>query len=75
MLRNPAYRGQAAFGKTQTTGQRAKPTGPVRARGDRHGRRETRRDVAPEQWTSIPVPAVLTDEQFELAQKRLEENS
>ena len=30
MLRNPAYHGQAAFGKTQTTGQRAKahPSGP-----------------------------------------------
>src|SRR6516162_3623594 len=74
MLRNPAYHGQAAFGKTQTTGQRAKPTRPVRARGERHGRRETRRDVAPEQWTSIPVPALVTDEQFELAQARLEEN-
>ena len=74
MLRNPAYRGQAAFGKTQTTGQRAKPTRPVRARGERHGRRETRRDVAPELWTSIPVPALVTGEQFELAQARLEEN-
>src|SRR5919108_2373667 len=74
MLRNPAYRGEAAFGKTQTTGRRAKPTRPVRARGERHGRRETRRDVAPEQWTSIPVPALVTDEQFELAQARLEEN-
>jgi len=74
MLRNPAYRGQAAFGKTQTTGQRAKPTRPVRARGERHGRRETRRDVAPEQWTSIPVPALVTDETFELAQARLQEN-
>ena len=74
MLRNPAYHEQAAFGKTQTTGQRAKPTRPVRARGERHGRRETRRDVAPEQWTSIPVPALITDETFELAQARLREN-
>ena len=74
MLRNPAYHGQAAFGKTQSTGQRAKPTRPVRARGERHGRRETRRDVAPEQWTSIPVPALITEETFELAQARLQEN-
>ena len=29
MLRNPARRGQAAFGKTQTTGRRAKPSHPV----------------------------------------------
>jgi site-specific DNA recombinase len=74
MLRNPAYHGQAAFGKTRTTGQHAKPTRPVRARGERHGRRETRRDVAPEQWTSIPVPALITEETFELAQARLQEN-
>ena len=74
MLRNPAYHGQAAFGKTQTTGQRAQPTRPVRARGERHGRRETRRDVAPEQWTSIPVPALITEDTFELAQARLQEN-
>ncbi len=74
MLRNPAYHGQAAFGKTQTTGQLAKPTRPVRARGERHGRRETRRDVAPEQWTNIPVPALITDETFQLAQARLQEN-
>jgi site-specific DNA recombinase len=43
-------------------------------RGERHGRRETRRDVAPEQWTSIPVPALITEETFELAQARLQEN-
>ena len=30
--------------------------------------------IAPEQWTSIPVPALITDETFELAQARLQEN-
>lgn len=74
MLRNPAYRGEAAFGKTATSGERAKPTRPVRARGERHGRRETRRDRPPEEWTSIPVPALVSVEQFELAQARLGEN-
>jgi len=74
MLRNPAYRGQAAFGKTQMTGQRAKPTRPVRARGERHGRRETRRDRPADEWTSIAVPALVEAEQFELAQARLGEN-
>jgi site-specific DNA recombinase len=74
MLRNPAYRGQAAFGKTATSGQRAKPTRPARARGERHGRRETRHDRPAEEWTHIPVPALVSDEQFELAQARLAEN-
>src|SRR6266540_3455271 len=74
MLRNPAYRGQAAFGKTQTSGQRAKPTRPARARGERHGRRETRRDQPPENWTLVPVPALISEQTFELAQARLQEN-
>ena len=47
---------------------------PGRDRGERHGRRETRRDVAPEQWTSIPVPGAIAEETFELAQARLREN-
>jgi site-specific DNA recombinase len=39
MLRNPAYRGQAAFGKTKTADRHGKPTRTTRARGERHGRR------------------------------------
>ncbi len=74
MLRNPAYRGEAAYGKTQMTGQCGKPTRKVRARGERHGRRETRRDRPAAEWTSIPVPALVSVEQFELAQARLCEN-
>jgi site-specific DNA recombinase len=74
MLRNPAYRGEAAFGKTQTSGQRAKPTRRARARGERHGRRETRRDQPPESWTLVPVPALVSGQTFELAQARLQEN-
>jgi site-specific DNA recombinase len=44
MLRNPAYRGQAAFGKTKTAERHGKPTRTTRARGERHGRRLTRHD-------------------------------
>ena len=53
------------------TGQCGKPTRKVRARGERHGRRETRRDRPAAEWTSIPVPALVSVEQFELAQARL----
>lgn len=74
MLRNPAYRGQAAFGKTQSSGQLAKPTRRVRSRGERHGRRETRRDQPPESWTLVPVPALVSEQTFELVQARLQEN-
>jgi site-specific DNA recombinase len=75
MLRNPAYRGQAAFGKTKTADRHGAPTRTTRARGERHGRRPTRHDQQPERWTLIPVPALVTDERFQLAQERLRQNA
>ena len=75
MLRNPAYRGQAAFGKTKMSERHGKPTRPTRRRGERHGRRPARHDQPAEAWTLIPVPALVTGEQFELAQERLVENA
>jgi hypothetical protein len=39
MLRNPAYRGQAAHGKTKVADGHGKPTRTTRARGERRGRR------------------------------------
>jgi hypothetical protein len=74
MLRNPAYRGQAAYGKTKVADRHGKPTRTTRARGERHGRRPTRYDTPAENWTLIPVPAIVTEETFELAQARLEDN-
>ena len=37
MLRNPAYPGQAAYGKTQDADRHGKPTRTTRARGERRG--------------------------------------
>src|SRR5215218_10515020 len=71
MLRNPAYRGEAAYGKTQVTGKPSRPTRITRRRGERHGRRgEVRRDLPPENWTPVPVPALVSEERFALAQDR-----
>jgi site-specific DNA recombinase len=75
MLRNTAYRGQAAFGKTKTLERHGKPTRTTRARGERHGRRPARADQPAEKWTLIAVPAIVTDEMFELAQARLSQNA
>jgi len=75
MLRNPAYRGQAAFGKTKTSERHGGPTRTTRQRGERHGRRLTRQDQPAEKWTFIPVPPLITEETFELAQARLRENA
>jgi site-specific DNA recombinase len=74
MLRNPAYRGQAAFGKTKTAERHGGPTRATRSRGERRGRRPARYDQPAETWTLIAVPALVADEIFELAQARLEDN-
>ena len=75
MLRNPAYQGQAAFGKTKTAERHGGPTRTTRQRGERHGRRLTRHDQPPEKWTLIPVPPLVTEETFALAQARLVDNA
>jgi site-specific DNA recombinase len=73
MLRNPAYAGQAAFGKTHVTGAPTRMTRAARQRGERSGR-AARERVASEQWKRIPVPALVTDEQFALVQDLLQRN-
>jgi site-specific DNA recombinase len=75
MLRNPAYRGQAAYGKTKVTDRHGKPTRTTRARGERRGRRQVRADEPVEQWLFISVPPLITDETFALAQQRLQRNA
>jgi len=75
MLRNPGYRGQAAYGKTKVADRHGKPTRPTRARGERRGRRQVRVDEPVDQWMFIAVPALVTDEQFALAEERLSSNA
>ncbi len=73
MLRNPAYRGQAAFGKTRTgplqprlRAQRGHPLQPRRACSSH--------DVPAAEWLLIPVPALVSEELFASVQDQLEEN-
>lgn len=73
MLRNPAYRGTACFGKTHISA-RTRVMRPQRRRGvtvssstDSHERRR-------EEWIEIPVPALVTDESFARAQELLHQN-
>jgi site-specific DNA recombinase len=74
MLRNPAYRGQAAYGKTKVQDRHGKPT-LTTPRGERHGRRQVRADEPVENWMFIPVPPLVTEETFALAQERLARNA
>jgi site-specific DNA recombinase len=73
ILKNPAYKGTAAFGKTREVARRPKLRPQ---RGDPvHPRRTTTTvDVAQEQWLYIPVPALVSDALFEAVQVQLDEN-
>ena len=73
-LRNPAYTGQAAYGRRRVTGEPAKPMRVTRQRG-RHSGRSAYEHVGPEHWLRIPVPALIGEEQYALAQQLLERNS
>ena len=73
ILKNPAYQGAAAFGKT-----RQEPLRP-RLRAQRNRPVQPRRavstsDVPPEDWITIPVPALVEPEVFAAVQTQLQEN-
>ena len=73
ILRNPAYTGIAAYGRRRVTGEPAKPMRRTRQRG-RHSGRSAYEHVGPEHWLPIPVPALITEQQYALAQELLERN-
>jgi site-specific DNA recombinase len=73
ILRNPAYIGQAAYGRRRSTGEPAKPMRRTRQQGRRSGRYGYK-VVGPEHWLPIPVPALIGEEQHALAQELLVRN-
>jgi site-specific DNA recombinase len=73
ILKNPAYKGTAAFGKTKV--------GPMRPRlrGGRNRHEQPRNgqssyDVPAQEWISIPVPAIVEDDLFDAVTRQLDEN-
>ena len=73
ILKNPAYQGAAAFGKTRQEprrprlrAQRSRPVQPRRA--------VSTGEVPPEDWITIPVPALVEPEVFAAVQEQLREN-
>lgn len=73
MLRNPAYRGMACFGKTERVPRR-KVNRSLRRRGGYSPRCGAHRERPREEWLAIPVPALVSEEHFALAQEQLENN-
>ena len=73
MLRNPAYRGAACFGKTRVAG-RIRVTRALRRRGGIVSSNSGGHERAREDWIEIPVPALVSEESFARAQELLHEN-
>lgn len=74
MLRNPAYMGKAAYGKTESV-ERRQLLRPIRGRNSipRHAK-STYREKPREQWTYIDVPPIVSSQMYEAAQEQLERN-
>ncbi|MBK3844727.1 recombinase family protein, partial [Paraburkholderia aspalathi] len=73
ILRNPAYMGRAAFGKTQVCDHQ------VRVRTQRHSADVPRKPYSAkradrQQWIEIPVPAIVSEALFDIVQEQLAEN-
>jgi site-specific DNA recombinase len=69
LLTNPAYKGQAASGRLRTTPaqQRKSALEPI-------GKGVSTRAHPSEEWITVPVPALVTAEQFGLVARRLAAN-
>jgi site-specific DNA recombinase len=74
MLRNPAYAGTAIFGKTQAVHEPAGLNRTARLAGRTVPRQVRVHDRPREEWTAIPVPALVDEETFDRVQQRLAGN-
>ena len=73
MLRNPAYKGTACFGKTEIR-PRQRVTRPLRIRGGIVTRNSASHERPRKEWIEIPVPEIVSEETFALAQELLTAN-
>ena len=73
ILKNPAYKGAAAFGKTRE-GTYQPPLRLSRGRPSQPRRVSSTTRVPADQWIFIPVPAIIEQELFEAVQTQLAEN-
>jgi site-specific DNA recombinase len=74
MLKNPAYVGRAAFLKTGTTDRRPAINRQARLQGRSISRHHAKFDRPQEEWITIAVPAIIDDDAFEIAARRLADN-
>ena len=73
-LKNPAYKGTAAFGKTHAGPPKPQRLRPQRGRPEYPRRPASRVDTASEDQILIDVPGLVSEELFEAVRAQLEEN-
>ena len=73
ILKNPAYKGSAAFGKTRI-GQMRPRLRPQRGQAEHPRRAYSTYDTPAEDWIHIPVPAIVSEELFDTVAEQLAEN-
>lgn len=73
MLKNPAYKGTAGFGKTRV-GTLKRPLRAQRGQPLQPRRPYALEDVPREEWILVPVPAIIEPELYEAVQDQLAEN-
>src|SRR5918996_2461043 len=73
LLRNPAYQGRACYGKTELR-PRQRITRPLRQRQTMPSRNSANHERPREDWIEVPVPALVSEQTFALAQEQMEKN-
>jgi len=73
LLKNPAYKGLAALGRTRV-GERRPRLRPARGQSEQPRYARSVYDVPEDEWLRIPVPAIVSEEVFEAAAEQLAEN-
>ena len=74
ILKNPAYKGMAAFGKTKA-GNRLPNIRPHKNQSEQSKRNYSLHSVDEKDWIYVPVPAIIEEFIFEIVQEQLIENS
>src|SRR5947199_7986378 len=74
LLRNPAYRGRACYGKTEQR-PRQRMTRPLRQRHGVASRDSASHERPRQDWIEVSVLALVTEEVFSLAQEQLQKNA
>jgi len=74
MLRNPAYAGRAVFGKTMVVHESSALNRIARLQGRSIPRAHKTVDRPRQEWTEIPVPAIVDEDTFDRVAQRLADN-